>query len=294
MTKKKTKGVLLIALGHAQYGKMAYTLANSIKHTCPQIPIHLVYTPSAVAHLNETQLGVFNTIAEAPHNSYHRNGNLEYIKAKSWMYQLSPFDTTIFLDVDMIWLSKKSINELFDQLADVDYTIQNRDFVDLSDKNLNPKYSQWANVCEIKEKYNFKKGKYYSLHSEFVYFKKSKGNKSFFGEWSKQYDNLKVKSITFANGIPDELPLAIATVIHEKYPHADKFLPIFWERAEKPLQRSELIENYYGYSIGGNTLTDNQKKTYNDFAKFYAYKSGQNIVFKTASKTTFLKERTNF
>lgn len=294
MAKKQTRGVLLIALGHAQYGKMAYTLANSIKHTCPQIPIHLVYTPSAVTHLNETQLGVFNTIAEAPHNSYHRNGNLEYIKAKSWMYQLSPFDTTIFLDVDMIWLSKKSINELFDQLADIDYTIQNRDFVDLSDKNLNPKYSQWANVCEIKEKYKFKKGKYYSLHSEFVYFKKSKENKAFFEEWGKQYDNLKVGSVTFANGIPDELPLAIASVIHEKYPHQDKFLPIYWERAEKPISRSEMMDLYYGYSIGGNRITRNQENTYNDFAKFYASKSGQNIVFKTASKITYLKERTNF
>lgn len=292
--KKEKKGVLLIALGHAYYGRMAYTLASSIRHTCPDVNIHLVSTESSLAHLNESQLDVFNTISEAPYDSYHRKGNLEYIKSKTWMYNLSPFDTTIFLDVDMIWLTKKSINSLFEELKDVDYTVQNRDFVELSDPALNAGYSQWADVTEIKEQYKFKKGRYYSLHSEFVYFKKNQKNKLFFNEWIKQYDHLKVKHATFANGIPDELPLSIATVIHQQYPHKDAFLPIYWERAEKPLNRPELISNYYGYSIGGNHLTTTQKNTYNDFANYYANQKGSNVVFKTDSKTKFLTERSNF
>lgn len=291
---KETKGVLLIALGHPNYGKMAYTLANSIKHTCPNIPIHLVYTESAVTHLQDQHYGVFDSIEKAPHDCYHRNRNLEYIKAKTWMYHLSPFDTTIFLDVDMIWLTMKPIASLFDELAEFDYTVQNRDFVEMGDRNLNPKYSQWANVVEIKNAYGFEKGRYYSLHSEFVYFKKSKSNEKFFDEWRKQYDNLKVKSVTFANGIPDELPLAIATVIHEKYPHRDAYLPIYWERAEKTLSRAELINNFYGFSIGGNRITRTQENTYNDIAKFYANKRGDRYPFKTTSKISFLAERTNF
>lgn len=294
MAKKEKRGVLLIALGHPQYGKMAYTLANSLRYSCGDIKIHLVYTSSAIAHLNESQLDVFTSIEPAPLDSYTRNGNIEYIKCKTWMYQLSPFDTTIFLDSDMIWLSKNSIHGLFEQLKDVDYTVQNRDFVDLADKNLNPKYSQWADVTEIRDSYKFKKGKYYSLHSEFVYFKKTAKNKVFFNEWVKQYDHLKVKHATFANGIPDELPLAIATVIHEQYPHKDAFLPIYWERAEKPLSRSELINNFYGYSIGGNRITQNQENTYNDLARFFSAKSGNSTVFKTASKISFLTERSNF
>ncbi len=293
--KKEKRGVLLIALGHAQYGKMAYTLASSIKHTSPDVPIHLVYTDSAIAHLNEHQLSVFNTIAEAPHECYHRDRKQEYIKSKTWMYKLSPFDTTIFLDVDMIWLTKNPISKLFEELADIDYTVQNRDFIDFADKNIDPKYSQWANVLEIKEAYNFKKGKYYSLHSEFVYFKKTKENKLFFYEWIKQYDHLKVEHANFANAIPDELPLAIATVIHEKYPHKDAYLPIYWERAEKKsLSRTELISQYYAYSIGGNRITANQENTYNDIAGYYAKMQGNNVVFKTKSKVTFLTERSNF
>ncbi len=291
---KEKRGVLLIALGHPQYGKMAYTLAASIKHSSPDMPIHLVYTDSAISHLSEQNIGIFDTIAVAPKECYYRNKNMEYIKAKSWMYELSPFDTTIFLDVDMIWLTLKPIAELFDSLADVDYTIQNRDHIDLSDKNINPKYSQWANVLEIKEAYGFKKGRYYSLHSEFVYFKKTKENKKFFDEYKYQYDNLKVNHTIFANGIPDELPLSIATVIHEKYPHEEAFLPIYWERAEKTITRNELINNYYGYSIGGNRITISQESTYNDIAKYYSNRRGDRYPFKTTSKISYLKERESY
>lgn len=293
MAKKAKRGVLLIALGNPNYGKMAYTLASSIKFSSPDIPIHLVYTDSAVTHLTETNFNIFDSIALAPHESYHRKRNQEFIKVKSWMYDLSPFDTTIFLDADMIWLTKNPVTDLFDSLSEQDYTIQNRDFIDMADKNVNPSYSIWANVAEIKEAYGFKKGKYYSLHSEFIYFKKSKENKKFFDEWKKQYDNLKVSHTTFAGGIPDELPLAIATVIHEKYPHQDAYLPIYWEKAEKAISRTELLEKYYAYSIGGNRITPNQEKTYNDLAKFHANKRGDHFAFKTASKATYLKEREN-
>lgn len=293
--KKEKRGVLLIALGHPLYGKLAYTLAQSLKFTSPELKIHLVFTQSSISHLSASQIDIFDSMQDAPHDCYHRNGNLEYIKAKTWMYQLSPFDTTIFLDVDMIWLPKKSINNLFDELKELDYTIQNRDYADLGSKSLNPGYSQWANVVEIKKAYGFTQGRYYSLHSEFVYFKKSKQNKKFFDEWIKQYDNLKVNHTVFANGIPDELPLAIASVIHEKYPHQDAYLPIYWERAEKKnMPRAEMFNSFYGYSIGGNRITQQQELTYNDLAQFYANKSGQRIVFKTKSKINYLTERSNF
>lgn len=292
--KKEKRGVLLIALGHPNYGCMAYNLAVSLLNTAPDLKIHLMFNPMAVTHLNADQLNVFSSMREAPEDSYYRKGNCEFIKAKTRVYDFSPFDTTIFLDVDMIWLTQKSINTLFDELAETDYTIQNRDFVDLSEKKSFADYSQWANVEEIKAAYNFKKGNYYSLHSEFIYFKKTKENKTFFNEWKNQYDELKVKCVVFGNGIPDELPLSIASVICERYPHKDAYLPIYWERAEKPMERTELIESYYGFSIGGNRITPVQVSTYDDFVKYYMNKIGSSIVFKTQSKVSFLTERQNF
>lgn len=294
MSLEKTKGVLLIALGHTMYGRMAYTLAASLKATTPEIPIHLVFSGTSLSHLNQVQLEAFDSISEAPYDCYHRNDNLEYIKAKTWMYELSPFDITIFLDVDMIWLQRKPIASLFNSLEKFDYTVQNRDYIDLADPIIDPKYSQWANVVEIRDAYGFTSGRYYSLHSEFIYFKKCESNKKFFDEWRHQYDHLKVEHTVFGNGIPDELPLSIATVIHEKYPHEEAYLPIYWARAEQEITRTEMTERFYGYSIGGNNLTEGQKKTYNDLAAFYANRSGIRTVFKADSKTKHLTERTNF
>ncbi len=292
-TKTEKRGVVLIALGHANYGRMAYNLAVSLLNTSPDLKIHLVFNKSAIAHLNEAQIQVFSTMQEAPKESYFRKDNLEFIKAKTWMYRFTPFDTTIFLDVDMIWLTRKSIDGLFDELKELDYTCQNEHFMDLAGE-INEKYSQWANVNEVKEKYGFDEGKYYSLHSEFIYFKKSKENKKFFEEWIRQYDKLKVQHTEFANGIPDELPLAIATIIHERYPHKTPFLPVFWLHREKPIERTELLDNYYGFSIGGNRITQFQIQTYNDFVQYYMNKIGSRFVFKAASKITFLPERQNY
>ena len=292
--KTEKQGVVLIALGHANYGRMAYNLAVSLLNTAPDLKIHLVFTNSAIAHLNEAQMQVFSTMQEAPKDSYFRKNNCEFIKAKTWMYRFSPFDTTIFLDVDMIWLTRKSIDNLFDELKELDYTCQNEHSMDLASEVIDEKYSQWVNVKEVKQAYGFTEGKYYSLHSEFIYFKKSKDNKKFFEEWIKQYEKLKVKHTEFANGIPDELPLAIATIIHEKYPHKTPFLPVFWLHREKPIERTELLDNYYGFSIGGNRITQTQMQTYNDFVQYYMNKIGSRFVFKTTSKISFLPERQNF
>lgn len=290
----ETKGVLLIALGHSEYGRMAYNLAASLLNTAPDLKIHLVYTPSAIHHLNDGQKQMFTSMKEAPKELYINDGKFEFIKAKPAMYDLSPFDTTIFLDVDMVWLNKNSINKLFDELAELDYTCKNTGCIDLSADTLDSKYSQWADVNEIKSAYGIEEGRYYSLHSEFIYFVKSEANKLFFDEWQKQYAEMKVKHVTFAGGVPDELPLAIATIIHDKYPHKDNFVPVFWERNQKPLERSELIANYYGYSIGGNNMTPNQEQTYNDFVRHYMNKIGSRIVFTAASKKSYLTERQNF
>ncbi len=286
-----TKGVLLISLGHSEYGRMAYNLAVSLLNSAPDLKIHLVFTPSAIAHLNEGQKQIFSSMKEAPKEAYIRNGNVEYIKAKSMMYELSPFDTTIFLDVDMIWLTKNSINELFEELEGLNYTCQNENNIELSADELDEKYSQWANVKEVKEVYEFTEGKFYSLHSELIYFKKTEENKHFFDEWKNQYENLKVKYTDFANGIPDELPLCIASIICNKYPHEDGYLPVYWKNREKPIERSELISEFYAYSIGGNRLTSEQVQTYNDFVQYYMNKIGSRFVFKTESKISFLPER---
>src|SRR3990167_929155 len=181
------RGIILIAAGHPFYGRYAYNLALSLKSTAPDLPIALFYSGSGISHFNDGMKSVFDSISEIPTKYITRKGLTEYIKAKTALYDLSPFDETIYLDVDMIWLPQRSIYQIFNQLKDVYFTIKTRGSVSLSD-TIKPDHSWWANIEEVKSAYGFTSGKWLTLSSEFIYFKKGKAQKKFFDTAKKIYD----------------------------------------------------------------------------------------------------------
>ena len=119
----KTKGVLLIALGHSQYGNMAVNLANSIKYNNKNTKIHLVYTESAFSQV--TDFSNFDSKEICPKEYYKNGEQTVFIKAKTHLYDLTPFDETIFLDVDTILFGGKDFNKFFDEFKDYDFTSEN-------------------------------------------------------------------------------------------------------------------------------------------------------------------------
>ena len=56
----ETKGVLILALGHPYYGRMAAQLAMSIKSNTPKINISVVKTPNSLNHCNADYLKYFD------------------------------------------------------------------------------------------------------------------------------------------------------------------------------------------------------------------------------------------
>lgn len=173
-----SRGIVIIALGSPQYGRLAANLASSIRYKDKDINIHLVHTAQSVSHLTEKHKALFSSFAECPPQYYTKNDKAVYLKAKTCIYELSPFDETLMLDADMIWFGSKSATNLFDELKDVDFTIQNRNYFDLGSDKLDEKYSDWCNIKEVKEKYNTT-GRFYHLHSEFIFFNAAKATNSF-------------------------------------------------------------------------------------------------------------------
>lgn len=277
------RGLLLIACGNYNYGRMAAVLAASLKAAAPDIPIHLAYTDSAVARLNEGELALFDTKALIPAKYYTHKGRIEYIRTKVYMYNLSPFKETIFLDCDMIWL-KKSPVELFEQLKDVELTFSNGGYHE---------QSQWADVAEIKAAYGI--DKIYDLHSEFMYFQKGDTAKTFFKEAQGIYNNLKVKATVFAGAIPDELPFLIAAATTNTAPHQMPFLPIYWQKRQKqfmfPYQKAK---QWFAISMGGNTNTPAEVTDYNNLALAAYLKMGLQYPYQWKHKSSFLAERKQY
>lgn len=284
------KGILLIALGHPNYGKMAANLAASIKATS-KIPVCLAFGDGGDRHLNEKDRSFFDKFVEIPKEYYHRMGMLkEYIKVKCHVYDLSPFDETIFLDADMIWLPIKPIDELFKECKEIDFTIQVRGFCDM----VEPKedYSWWVNLKQLKEAYKIESGKYYSYSSEFIYFKKKKQIGDYFKKAVKNYDTLSVEHTMFDGGIPDELIFGLTTLQTGLEPHKDYFTPIYWEQAEKRgLQGTQLYSGYYAYSLGGASQSRKEQGIYDNLVQFYANKMGMTNNYKAKNKREYLPQR---
>lgn len=284
------RGIVLISLGQPYYIRMAYQLAYSIK--CNEdIPIHLLSNNSE--YLTEEQRKVFDKITEPPKEAYTKNGEADYLKAKTYLYDLSEFEETIFLDADMVALENLKISELFEKLKDVDFTMANRGREDI--KNANDKTSIWGDIPSLVQAYEINEGFWYQLSSEFIYFKKTAKAKEVF-DWAKDfYEKPKVAFNKFANGMADEFAFGFACLVTGLYPHVENYTPIFWSSAEKrpPKEIDPYVnEHYYAYSMGGNYATEGQMKFYNNMLKYYQNKSGKKIeVFPAYHKARYIEER---
>lgn len=297
-TKKNTesnapkKGVLLLALGHNNYTRMATQLAMSIKLSSPQTHItlakceHLEFTPQ------QDMIKFIDDVIDVPREYYMKGGLDEFIKAKVYLYDITPYEETIFIDSDVLFNPRKDINKLFEELKDVDFTIQNRGAFELGKGELDVKLSWWCNVNDILPAYKLTEGKYYSLSSEFIYFKKCKEVEKLFKTAKEVYAKPLVQTIQFAGGIPDEVVFSISMIINNYYPHKVYYTPIYWEQAErKRLKGEALFSQFYGYSLGGKSLDNVVKTTYDNLVQWFCNQYGIKHYFKAKDKSQWLPER---
>lgn len=263
-----TKGIIIIATGHPYYANMAYNLCLTIK-AVENIPVAIVWSESSLSHLTGAQLAMFDHKIELP--SDYRTG----FGVKLHLDQLTPFDCTLCLDADMLWLGKKP-SELFDSLAGTPFTcITEGD----SDKP-NPKYYFWADVKEIQDVY--KVGRVYQTRSEVIYFEKGC---EVFNFAQQLHPELELKTIRkFGEWIPDELyfNIAIALLKIEIKP----FMPAYWSRLHNEIMPnlSVLYKQYYLLSFGSNAASPVMKRTYDNVMQVACNKLRLPYQFKLKSK----------
>lgn len=272
------KGILLIAIGNYEYLRMAENLAMSIKNVEPEMPITLAHNYPLI------ESKIFDNLVVVPKESYTTNGKLEYIKVKTWMYDFSPYDETIFLDVDMIWFYTKKPSELFEECAGTGWTMSN---TGLSETSV------WCDINDIRKLYP--KAQMWNYHSECVYFDKSPKTKKYFDTVKEVYENPPIKGTNFGGArIADELAFQLASLKLNEFPHKENFTPIFWyarDRKTAHLQAYKLTKEYYAYSIGGNKLPIHVKNNYKGIAAFHARKAGIKRMNPIKDKRLFIPER---
>lgn len=272
------KGILLIAIGSTEYLEMAKNLAISIKHIEPEMPICLAHN---YEYIDKT---LFDYTVKVPDESWNTKGKVEYIKVKTWMYDFSPFQETLFLDVDMVWLFDKKPSELFNECIDVDWTMSNTGLADSS---------IWCDINDIRKIYP--NVKMWNYHSECVYFKKSDKNKKYFDTVKEMYINPPVKGTMFGGAsIADELAFQLASLKLNEFPHKENWTPIFWyarDKKDNHLQPYKLSNIYYAYSVGGNKLPTTIKNNYSTISNYHCKMSKLGKMYHIRDKKSFIPER---
>lgn len=278
-TDQKNKGVIVFALGHPQYGRLAFNLAVSIK-AMEDIPIAVVHDSTGLAHLSEAQVKLFDMVIPC---------DLEAgCGAKLHAYEFSPFDHTLLLDADMVWLPRRMPSELFKELEGVEFTGITEGDTD----NPSGQYFFWADVAEVKEKYGVQK--MHQWRTEVLYFEKSDKVEKMFKDAIDIHSNHGLSTVKkFAEGVPDEMSINISAGMNDIEPHLKRWQPSYWPQmfANRIPEVGTLYRDYYLLSAGGNHTTDNVKQLYNNIIKAQAPKLSLTHSFPLQSKYNFLSNR---
>lgn len=288
------KGILIYAFGHKNYYHMAEVLAASlIVNGSKEDNISIGVICDDESKFVHREL--FDDIIHLPEEKFTVAGKVVFNHATILIYDISPYDITIKLDADMVWLTNRKPIELFNELDDIDLAFETNGFDTLAKADRNR--CVWAPPEEIQKAYDFTgEEKCYTIFGEFLYFKKTKENKSFFSRVKYIYRKPKVKCASFSNGeFTDELAFQIAQMQTGNYPHKDDYAPVFNQfLLYKELNNKyayQLPKTYYAYSIGGNITLPWQRRQYNILANHYFRILGLQNPFQATNKRQYLPER---
>jgi hypothetical protein len=286
----ETKGFFLIATSHPYFGRMAANLASSIKAASPESKICVVADEIGLKHLNSAERNLFDIVIDAGEIGAGIDGAMN---ARLNLPNLTPFDLTISIDVDTIWLPKADPNRLFKLLDDFDFTIVNEGYVDLSTgkEHSRRSYTHWADVDEIKEAYDLT-GKLYKVRGEFIVFRNTDAVATMFAGARDIRENPKVDVQKLALAVTDEFALNIAMNLHSFEPHSDNWQPAFWPTLDGGfIPAVHKLVGFYAMSFGGAQLPRSAAKIYETIAKGSAYKTKVPFRFPLIAKRSFSPER---
>jgi hypothetical protein len=285
-------GILIIALGHKNYSKMAMMLAASLKANGCILPIAIAQD---VDQIDEPYRKYFDQFITVKPHCYTWRGSICYIKAKAHMNEITPFEQTLFIDSDVIMINNGMINTIIESLAGVDFAIKNSGGTPFDSDKVTKDSMQWANLLEVKSAYNFTNEMIWNVHSEFIWWKKNEKTNELFKKWIENFEELKVTPINFAGCVPDELPLWISMCQLGIKPHQEMWHPTFWPMdGDGNKQLFKLRSDYCAISIGGKSMNPHQKSNYDNLCKIYQNMLGFPYLFLAAPKKRWLSERQNY
>jgi len=279
------RGIVLIALGHDLYGKNAYNLALSIKaHN--DIRVCLLYDNKAVSNLGQKDLEIFDDKVLFNYEDCTVNGQIQYQRAKLCVYDYSPYDFTIYMDADSLWLPGKKIDDL--DIYKRDFTIGM--YGEYTGNRTQNGYMFWGDPIVICN--------YFDIEylpqtiSGFFAFKKNKTTKLLFDVAKYVYDDEKAPAMKWANGKADEYCFNVAMA--KIGMRQEKFNVFYFEKINKGLSNEQIYDNYFGIAMGTHKVSENLVIIYNKLVNLYCQQKGITKRFYHIDKKEVIPERKTF
>lgn len=254
------------------YGRYAYNMAHSIRHYT-NLPIHLLTDKESIAGIDQSIFDSIETI------DFERNeaGKIDNCFAKIKLYERSPFDKTLYLDVDGVMLNDPI--GVFHILEGKNIYTQP---MGKGKRGDDISYS-WASNDIVWDRFGLNEDTIFpTCQTSIIYFEKSKESKSFFKKLHFNYKN-KLKPIEYremwgrSNQHPDELYYSITMAQFNIVP--EDFNPVFFP--EKLETITNIENNYYVLSMyGGNNVRPYALGLYDRILQKVLRAKGMNHYFK--------------
>jgi hypothetical protein len=221
-------------------------MAHSIRHYT-DLPIHLICDSDSMSGISTDVFTSYEIV------DFERNeaGKIDNCIAKIKLFDRSPFDETLYLDVDGVMINNPE--KLFEILKDEYLYVQP---MGSGIKTDNITYT-WANTSFVYDRYQISDEVIFNTcQTSIVYFNKSEKAKEFFNQLKTNYDN-RLKPIEYremwgrSKQHPDELYYSIAMAQIGVTPNAIR--PVFFP--EKVERETKILNDYYVLSMyGGNNV----------------------------------------
>jgi len=251
-----TKGIIMLAMGNPLYGNLAFNLVLTIKATNRTIPIILYTDHTALAHLTDSHKALFTEIRTVPTDYYIYNNKVMYFRAKSRLYDLSPFDHTIWLDADIAMIQGKNVADFFD--IDSDFVAQTYNLIDMDtgDKTIDTPFHNmiWGQPDKIKRYYKLPdKTILPQINSSIIIFKKGDVAGTMFDKVKELYENPTPPCDNFRGEFPDEFFFHVAGAITGIMTPEIPFTPLYGDHEFGHLywKPEDIKNNHYGVMTYG-------------------------------------------
>lgn len=267
-------GILFVAVGHHNYGHMAANCAASCKLQSPEYPRALVCTENVANTIGSAKRAIFDEIKIISEDLYVRDGHKYFGLSKLNLYNLSPFQNTVFIDADSFVSPLRNLDELMSYPERLGFWVTN---YSIAEGTLGWA-SFWGDVSKYADHLKFKGNRYCTgVQSSIIAFDKSAKSKEIFDNSILAHETIRENKLEYNsiwfNSIADELCFTCGLFMSEYIPAViNNMLYAVYTTTVVPSNQWKEIQAKHTiitFATGGGKMHSTSQNAYNQLANYY-------------------------